>query len=279
MSLFDVLTGTINTFFQIGGPAYARLKALLTGQLELRTSDDTAYANFRAAHPLIDNDVATKLYVDSANGAVLISGQFNGGSALPANTSTRRFLVVTTSGATASIGQLLFDDGSGTGNMVVISALEGRLIVVTQALTGGTATFAADSIYVWDAQGGTWVLSGDVAGYTGAERVIKMTLNNAASQSSASQIPANATILRTIVLVTTPFSAGATLTLGRSGQATLLRSATDSVLQTAASYRNDEPKSWGASATTVLATIGNAPSVGAAEVYITFSVPNNLWPS
>lgn len=174
MSLFSRIAGTLETAFSFGGPLRSLIRSLVGGELEARDADDLNYVPFRVAHPLGDNDAATKLYVDQANGAVIVSGQFNGNSSLPSNTSTRSFKVVTTSGANATIGQLIFDDGSGSGTASVISTLEGRLIVVTTGLTGGTATFQADSLYVWDAQGSSWAVAGDVSGFTGALLVLRV---------------------------------------------------------------------------------------------------------
>lgn len=73
--------------------------------------------------------------------------------------------------------------------------------------------------------------------------------------------------------MTTPYSPGATMTVGRTGSASLLRAATDSVLQVAGSYSYEEPKSWGGSSATTLATISGSPAAGASVLYVFFTVP------
>jgi len=62
----------------------------------------------------------------------IISRQADCSAALPANTGARGWVVVTIAGPGAEIGDLLYDNGSGVGNMTIVAAIESRTIVVTK---------------------------------------------------------------------------------------------------------------------------------------------------
>jgi hypothetical protein len=270
MSLWTKVRGTIETIFQVGlgGP---QLKNN-AGALESRNAGDSAFAVHRGASPVGDNDLATKAYVDTVASPTIVTAQFNGGNALPANTGVEHFYVVSTTGVNATIGQLIWDDGSGAGTATVIAAAA-RMIVTTVALTGGTVTFKADTPYIWDIAGSSWVNAGP-AGLSGAVREIRFALTNAASQSSAAQIPANAIVKERDVIVVTPFSGGATITVGQTGTPALLQGTTDNLPQTAGSYELAEEIGWGAAALAVLVTVAGAPAAGAGFVAVRYSLPD-----
>jgi hypothetical protein len=84
--------------------------------------------------------------------------QFNGGNALPSNSKIKRWYVVTTTGAHATIGQLLYDNGTNTGTVAVIGPITGMQIVTAannpNAYQGGAITFINQHLYNWD--GTTW---------------------------------------------------------------------------------------------------------------------------
>lgn len=273
MNLFKNLLGTIATSFKIGiaGPI---LKTLGLAELSLRNSDDSGFAALKVGTPTNGQHAVTKDYADSLEGIIIISRQADCTSALPANTGTAGYVVVTTAGTGAAVGDLLKDDGSSTGNMAIITARNGRTISLTVALTGGTATFGANSLYTWDAEGTAWALAGDVGGLTGSVRVVRYAITNSATQDSASTIPANARILAARVEITTPYSGGATLAIGRSGSTSLLQATTDNDPTAANTYEVDQDTGWGGSALAVRTTIGGSPAAGAGTVTVLFTVPN-----
>jgi hypothetical protein len=81
---------------------------------------------------------------------ILVSMQFNGNDGLPQNGSGAPFYyVVTTSGASAVIGDLLYDNGSGTGTVTVVPMAVGQTIIPSQTFTGGTITLNQGVIYTW----------------------------------------------------------------------------------------------------------------------------------
>jgi hypothetical protein len=72
------------------------------------------------------------------------------------------YYVVTSSGVHATIGQLVYDNGSGAGTAAIVATLSNR-IAVTAPLTGGTIEFAANKEYLWDtAATAAWVPAGPV---------------------------------------------------------------------------------------------------------------------
>lgn len=274
MALFEKIRGTIETIFQIG-LGRSQIKSQSTGEVEFRNAADSAFVVVRGATPLADNDLVTKAYADTLPKPLIVSRQFDGNNALPANTGVRGFLVVSTTGGTASIGDLLFDNGTGAGSMQVLTAVEGRCIAVTDALAGGTVSFDPDSIYIWDADGGSWLKIGDVGSVTGAIREIRYAVTNAATQDSTSQIPANARIVRASLEVTTPYSGGATVQIGRAGSLNLALDTTENDATTANTYAKNQDTAWGGSALVVRTTVGGAPAAGAGVVVVQYTVPNN----
>lgn len=272
MSLWSKIRGTVETIFQIGlgGPQIKNN----SGVVEARNAADSAYAIVRGATPVGNNDLATKTYVDTLASRTIVDAQFDGNNALPANSGTRHFYVVTTTGANASIGQLIFDDGTSTGTATVLAAVDGRLIITTQAFTGGTVSLNAESLYTWDAGTTAWINAGG-SSMSGAIRVVRYGVTNAnGAQDSASSIPANAIVLRAELNVTTPYSPGATISIGQNGSPTLLEATTDNLPQTAGIYQVPQETSWGGSALPVRATIAGAPAAGAGFVTVEYSVPD-----
>lgn len=269
MSLWAKVRGTIETIFQIGlsGPQIKNN----SGNVDVRNSADTGYVIVRGGTPVGDNDLTTKSYVDQISKPIPATLQFNGNNTLPTNSATEQWYVVTTTGPNATIGQLLWDDGSATGTVTVMPALNGRVIGIQSAFVGGTITFLADSLYMWDTS--SWFnVSGSAV--SGALRMIRLPVATAAATSSATQIPANAVIQTAILEVTTPYSAGATISLGISGTATLFMLTTDNLPQASGLYKVDQDTSVGGSAAALLVTIGATPAAGASNAIVFYSVAN-----
>lgn len=270
MSLWSKIVGTIESYFQIGlgGP---RIKAN-SGAIDVRNAADNAYVIVRGAAPVGNNDLVTKQYADTLATRTVIAGQFDGNNALPSNTSTERFLVVTTTGPNATIGNLIWDDGLATGTAVVLTTSE-RLIITQTALTGGTISLAADSLYWWDLTGAAWMNVGGTT-MSGAKRVIRMAITNSASQSSAALVPANAVGFECMLDITTPYSGGGTISVGRTGSASLLQATTDNLATVAGQYQVMQATAWGATPLAVLVTVGGAPAAGAGFCIVKYSVPD-----
>lgn len=270
MSLWKKIRGTQETIFQIGlgGPQVKGNGAAL----EARNSGDSAFTIVRGASPVGDNDLVTKQYADTLSTRAIVTAQISGASALPTNSGVEHFIVVTTTGGTGTIGQLYWDDGSGSGNVQIVAATSGMMIVCTQAFSGGTITLAGDTLYIWDAGTSAWTLAGGST--SGAVREIRFAVTNAASQSSATTIPANAIVNDVKLDVTTPYSAGATVSIGQTGSASLLQATGDNLATVAGIYDVEQDTAWGASALAVLVTVAGAPAAGAGQVVVQYSVPN-----
>lgn len=270
MSLYSQLAGIMGAVFQLGGTSGNKLKNNGSG-IDARNSADSAYVNVRGLDPVIDNDLTTKQYVDKLASRYICTAQISGATALPSNTATEHFIVVTTTGGTGTIGQVYWDDGLGAGNVTIITLTSGALVATPTALTGGTISFSADSLYIWDGTAYHNVAGSQI---TGAVQCITFTVTHATT-NSVTAIPAGATVLTCRVDVTTPFSAGGTLSVGQTGSVSLLMTTAQSDPLTANGYINEQLTPWGASSLTVLATVGGAPAAGVATVTVLYSNANN----
>lgn len=267
MAIHSNLRGIIGSILSFGKGAGSQIKDN-SGVLEFRNSDDSAYVIIRALAPLDSNDVVTRAYADTISGMFLIARQGDCSVALPNNTATKDFVVVTTAGNGAVIGDLLFDDGSSAGTMEIISAKGGRSIVTTVALAGGTATFDADAGYTWDDGTSAWRKIFDVGHVGGAVREIRFAIDNSAQQDSTYEIPANVRAVHCSVEITTPYSAGATISVGSTSTATLLQATTDNDPQTADTYVKDQDTAWEVAASVVRVTVAGLPAAGVGVVVI-----------
>jgi len=269
MGILKNFTGIIGNLFQIGGATGPQLKNN-SGVIEAKNSDDNALVILRCLAPVGDTDVTNKYYVDSLEKPLIVKRQANCSAALPANTAARGWVVVSTAGTGAVIGDILYDDGTSVGNMVIVAAVEGRTIVITDALSGGTVIFQADTMYIWDADGSLWF---EISTPAGTVKEIRFAITNAASQDSIAQIPANAIIRYCWVKVVTPYSAGATITVGSTSTATLCQATTDNTATIAGIYVKDQDSSWEAAASVVRVAVANIPAAGAGFVIVGFVKP------
>lgn len=272
MSVWSKLRGTIETIFQLGidGPQLKNNSSVI----EARNSADSGYVVVRGATPVANNDLVTKQYADTLAKPIIVSQQFDGNDPLPSNSATEQFYVVSSTGANATIGQLVWDDGSSSGTATVLATLDGRSIFTTIAFAGGTVTFQANAYYVWDAVTSAWLLESTPFAL-GAVRVIRYALTNAnGSQDSATQVPAGAYVLRAYIEVVTPYSGGATLKLGQSGSLSLLMATTDVKPQAAGIYQVPQDTSWGGTALAVRTTVAGAPAAGAGFAVVEYTVPD-----
>lgn len=113
----------------------------------------------------------------------------------------------------------------------------------------------------------------DAAAAPGGLFVIRFALGTSTGSSTAT-IPAGAVVFEAAVDVTTPYSAGATISVGQTGSASLLMATTDNLATTAGMYAVPQDQGWGASALAVLATVTGAPSAGAANIIVKYSTPS-----
>jgi len=268
MAIYEKIRGTIESIFQfgLGGP---QLKNN-SGSLEVKNSDDSAYGTLSIGEPTDDKHAITKKYADSLEKPMIVTAQVDGNTT-PTPTS-RRHIVVNSNGTAANIGDVWWDDGTSAEKL---TAVEGRTIAVTDALSGGTATFDADSIYQWDADGSIWVKIGDIGGLTGAERVIRYTIDNSATQDSTNDIPANNRITSCELEITTQYSGGSSIEIGSESTDGLIMGTGDNTPQSANTYKVPQDTAWEASDEKVRVKVAGAPAAGAGVVIVKYTNPNN----
>lgn len=106
----------------------------------------------------------------------------------------------------------------------------------------------------------------------GAIKQIRFAIGTS-TVSSSTQIPANAVVSDCQVKITTPYSGGATISVGRTGATSLLVATTDNLPQSTDTFDLPQDTAWGASPLAVLVTIGGSPGAGAGVVIVNYSLP------
>jgi hypothetical protein len=276
MGLFKKMKGIIGSSFKIGlaGP---QLKDD-SGSIAARNEDDTAYVEVKGLAGTTENSFITKKQFETAAYAGIVGRQADTSVSIPNNTASKGLVVVSTPGSGAVLGDLLYDDGSGTGTMEILPKLNGRTIFVTVALTGGNAEFDPDSTYQWDddASSGSaqWVKIGDIGSLTGPVRAIRFPIALTTPVDSSALIPANARIISAKVEITTPYDSGTTITVGTVASPTAFQVATDNNPQAADAYEVEQDTSIGGSDAEVRVAITNTPAAGAGIVTVLYTNPN-----
>jgi len=263
------LLGTSESYLQIGlaGP---RLKRS-TDALEARTYDDSAYAILRGLAPVGENDLSHKQYTDSKD-IMYIGRQADCSAALPANTASREWVLVTTAGTGAVIGDVLFDDGTGVGTMVIVPAT-GRTIVTTAALAGGTIEFDNDSMYIWSVGTGGFIKIGDLTSLLGATRCMRFTIDTTASQDGPNRLPANYRISAVKLEIGTPYTGGTTIAIGSTVSPIAIMTTAQNTPTVADTYTVWQDTAWEAVDDLVRVTIAGGPVAGAGVVRVYFEYP------
>lgn len=249
-----------------------------SGASAFRNSTDTAYAVVRGATPVADNDLVTKQYAATMLlvQTYVVTAQFDGANPLPANTGSAHYLVVTTTGVNAAIGDLLWDDGSGADTVTLMTAAEGRLIFTSAAFSGGTVALDANTIYAWDAGTSSWLEEASGKGVSGALRTIEVPYSSAAATfDSVHSIPANAIIYKAMADQQVVMDNAAGVAIGIPTNAALFQGTTDNVTSEVALSIKEQRTSVGVAAAKVRVTITNAPTVGSGVAVVFYSLPND----
>jgi len=101
------------------------------GVIEVKNAADSAYAKLRADHPVADNDVVTKRYLE-LNANIVINGQIDGGA--PPSPADGLIYIVTTAGGGYSLNELYRRE---SGSWVAVTLFDGMKIAIADPLTGG----------------------------------------------------------------------------------------------------------------------------------------------
>lgn len=199
----------------------------------------------------------------------------NGGTGLSALGSADALLGVNHAGTALAYFVPGQDVALSSGNFTV-QGLQGVGIAVT-APTGG-------QVLTYNSGTGKWT---PTAPSVGSSLGIEFTVGTAASTSSVTSIASGSVVFGLKVLVTTPYSTGATLAIGQTGTTGLLLPATgtgptgtsaiDIVHCPANTVYDLGPttlQAWGGTSLPILATIGGAPATGALTIFANYTVAN-----
>jgi hypothetical protein len=115
--------------------------------------------------------------------------------------------------------------------------------------------------------------TGTVTG-TGLVKRVRFTFNNGATTSSAFSLPSGAVVSNCQIKITTPFSGGATISVGQSGHVSDFQTTSDNNPQgTANDIYEKIQDSAVAGIGAVLVTVGGSPAAGAGVCIVDYSVP------
>lgn len=165
----------------------------------------------------------------------------------------------------STVSTFLTYDGAGTwvdSNLPLLWSIAGLSL----------AGHAGDVLAVDGTEVGFELVAGGGGAGAGAVRTIRFVLGTATA-SSVTEIPADARVLSARLEITTPYSNGTTIALGRTGSTSLLMATTDNDATIAQAYLLDLDAAWGGAALAVLATIAGGPVAGAAVVVVTYTEP------
>jgi len=228
-----------NIEFGKGGP---RVVVNGTG-LDVKNAANNALAILSAAEPTAATHVATKAYVDRL-AAVFVKGQMiNDVAKLPDNSGPfvpveGDIIIVTTVGATwDTLKRLLVYRSAAWVYLFAAGELEGLRMSVTDAVSGGVETYLGDHVYIWDADGSTWIDIGPAISSTNV--TYGYTAPLAFGTGSPVTVRANAIgkAVRVKVNVTTAFDGTApTLSVGDTGNAARLMATTEVNLKAIGQY-------------------------------------------
>jgi len=248
------------------------------GVIEARNNADNALAVLRAADPVNDTDVVTKKYLES-NAHVTVVGEVYDvtGTAtffpVAPFTATNIYICTQTTG-TYTINRLYRWTGAAWTELIPFA---GMRIVTTIALTNGTNTYSADHIYLWDADGASWV---DIGPASAETKILKTVRQSLVFGSGASvniggtfQLPIGARSCKATVSVATPFNGTApTLKLGDAGVTDNIMKTTEINLKVAGTYVADCYNVYAAPTQLVATYVADSSAAGAAEIEIEYSI-------
>lgn len=240
------------------------------GILQARNNADTDLVRLQAATPTAEDDVVTKKYLETrAN--VIVTGQIDGGSPPAAGTQGRVFVCTTTGGAYTE-KNLYYDNGTSWEEIV---PQEGLVIKVTDDLTGGNIEFDADHLYMWDADGSTWVDLGPAPSVTKVVRGEWISIDYTDTGANLiDTVPANSMAVVTKVNVTQVWDSASPV--GEIGDATdpnRLAEDKDINLKKVGVYETGPCHLYGSStAINFTLTDAGSPTQGQALVYIEYAL-------
>lgn len=150
------------------------------------------------------------------------------------------------------------------------NATENAADYTSLAVAIAAAITEAESYFT--AEGYTPPPWGGGSGGGGSNATIRIPIGTGASQSSTHKIPAGAIVLRAYLDIQTPYSTGATISLGTATNASLFMATSDSDPQVAALYDTLQDTAV-AVQNPMLVTVAGAPAAGAGFAAVEFAIP------
>jgi hypothetical protein len=259
-----------------------------SGVVEARNNGDSAYAVVRGADPVNANDLVTKQYLEAHAAIAVIGNIYDSGGSTPAST---QFTGAGQEGKIAicnqSVGSFTIDylyrldtwnTDVATSTWTEIVPTEGMSINVTDASSGGTDTYLADHIYIYDADTTTWIAVGPAAADVSISKNLQAVLADDTSSPLACGTPsaANSVITKVIIKVTTAFDGTAPLLdIGISGTTDLYMDQTEIDLKTIGTYIVDLHE-IDTGPTAIIATyVADSSTVGDANILIHYETPSS----
>jgi hypothetical protein len=117
-----------------------------------------------------------------------------------------------------------------------------------------------------------FVTKQSLTGLAGVMNVIRFAIGTGATQDSTTSIPANAVVTDCKLDVQTPYSGGATISIGQPGTLTEFQATTDNNPQAAGIYQLMQDTAV-VGAGVVRVTVAGAPGAGAGFVVVEYAVP------
>ena len=263
--------GTSQSSYQL---EYANRLKNETDGLSVRNEADDAFQNLSVKRaPGTSNDHATT-YLDLTDASIIVEFDFDGSSPPAAGANTGKKGFCHTSGGSYLEGQVYRDDGT-TDPLPAVVIIKGRSLATKTAITG-TISLQANGLYI--AESATppysWTTKGDGTGSdVGKVKWIKVAVGTAATDSSTAQVPDGSSVEIVKTTITTPFSAGAAISIAVDGTADLvIQTLPEAAVTEAKTYQFDIENGAGdvtaSTAGPVTVTKTGAPGAGAAIVKV-----------
>ena len=237
--------------------------------VSLRNNANSAYAELLVADPTTDNAAATRGWVERRYD-VSATDQIDGTA--PPAVVVGAIYMCTTSGGIYTAGYLYRGEGAA---WVEIIPYNGMRIVVTTALTGGTLTFLADHIYLWDGDTSVWV---DVGPYIAPTKFVKservnLAFGSAGTVNIGASVPINARPYQVIINVTQAFNGTpkSLVAVGDAGSTSRLMATSEANLNKVGIYFVNCNYNYGASTQLIATYTAAGAGTGAATIEVLYT--------
>jgi hypothetical protein len=289
MSVFQKIRGIIGDLFTLGISATAHSLKDHTDGVSITNNSGNALANAVVDRPVGSNyspvtgdDYATT-YLDLKERIIDVQFAFAGTAAPAAGTNTGLYGICHTSGTTGgtgySAGQIYYDDGAVLQSIPIYTGM----CCSPRVTVTGTVSMFIDGLYLAESDSTpfTWTLKGDGAAHdTGYTKIVSRAFLGSSSPGSIDStvsLPDGAVVVRTLLVVTTPFAAGITaaVIVNGSGGIETLQATTDNRLQVAHQFDTQDAVVIGAThGGPVRVTLTGTAGAGVGKVYVEYVTPS-----